>query len=206
MLSPSLLPSVYPRIRVFSNESALCIRWPNCWSFSINPFNEYLGRISSRIDWFDLLVIQGSFVRKWMSLLFNMLSGFVIVFLLGSKCFLISWLQSPSVILQPKKIKFVTVSIISPCICHEVTRLDDWSLNLWVKSDLIIVYDLFNVLLNFAKDFCIYDHQWYRFVILFFLCDILIWFWYQGWWWPQRMGLEVFLPLQIFGRVWEDRH
>ena len=60
MLSSSLLPSVYPHIRVFSNESALCIRWRNYWSFSINPSNEYLGRISSRTDQFDLLVVQGS--------------------------------------------------------------------------------------------------------------------------------------------------
>ena len=53
------LPSIFPSIRVFSNESALCIKWPNHWSFSfsINPFNEYLGLISFRIDWFDLLIV-----------------------------------------------------------------------------------------------------------------------------------------------------
>ena len=58
-----LLPSVCPSIRVFSNESALHIRWPKCWhfSFSISPSNEYSGLISSRIDWFDLFVIQGTF-------------------------------------------------------------------------------------------------------------------------------------------------
>ena len=57
-----LLPSVFPSIRVFSDESALCIRWPKFWSFnfSINPSNEYSGLISFRIDWFDLLVVQGS--------------------------------------------------------------------------------------------------------------------------------------------------
>ena len=49
-----LLPSAFSRIRVFSNESALCIRWPKYWSFSINPSNEYSGWISLRIDWFDL--------------------------------------------------------------------------------------------------------------------------------------------------------
>ena len=49
-----LLPSAFSRIRVFSNESALCIRWPKYWSFSINPSNEYSGLISLRIDWFDL--------------------------------------------------------------------------------------------------------------------------------------------------------
>ena len=60
-----------------------------------------------------------------MSLLFNMLSRFVIVFLPMSKHLLISWLQSPSaVILEPKKIKSVTVSIVSPSICHEVMELD----------------------------------------------------------------------------------
>ena len=159
-----LLPSVFPSIRVFSNESALHIRWPNYWnfSFSISPSNEYSGLISFRIDWFDILAVQGTlkslfqhhgseasilrgsaffivqlshpymttgktvaltrqtFVGKVMSLLFNMLSRFVIGFLPRSKCLLISWLQSPSaVILEPKKI-VCHISIVSPSICHEV--------------------------------------------------------------------------------------
>ena len=50
-----LLPSIFPSIRVFSNESALCIRWPKYWSFNISPSNEYSGLISFRIEWFDLL-------------------------------------------------------------------------------------------------------------------------------------------------------
>ena len=133
------------------------------FSFSISPCYEYSGLISFRIDWFDLLAVQGTlnsllrhhssktsilwhsaffmirllypymttgkiialtrwtFVSKVMSLLFNMLSRLVITFLPRSKHLLISWLQSPSaVILEPKKIKSVTVSIISPSICHEV--------------------------------------------------------------------------------------
>ena len=55
-----LLPSIFPSIKVFSNESALCIRWPKYWSFSfsISPSNEYSGLISFRIDWFDLLDVQ----------------------------------------------------------------------------------------------------------------------------------------------------
>jgi len=57
--SPSPFPSVFPSIRVFSSESALFIRWPKYWSFSISPSNEYSGLISFRIDWFDLLAIQG---------------------------------------------------------------------------------------------------------------------------------------------------
>ena len=52
------LLSIFPNIRVFSSESALCLRWPKYWSFSISPFNEYTGLISFRIDWFDLLAIQ----------------------------------------------------------------------------------------------------------------------------------------------------
>ena len=56
---PLLLPpSIFPSIRVFSNESTLCIRWPKYWSFSINPSNEYSGLISFRINWFDLLAVQ----------------------------------------------------------------------------------------------------------------------------------------------------
>ena len=145
-----LLPSIFPSIRVFSSESVLHIRWPQDWSFSFNirPFNEYSGLISFRMDWLDLLAVQGTlkgllqhhsskasvfrhsaffkvqlshpymstgkaialtrwtFVRKVISLLFNMLSRFVIVFLPRSKHLLISWLQSPSaVILEPPKIK-----------------------------------------------------------------------------------------------------
>ena len=120
-----LPPSIFPRITVFSNESVLCIRWPKYWSFSFNisPSNEYSGLISFRMDWLDLLVVQGTlksllqhhsskasilwhsaffivqllhsymttrktialtrqtFVGKVMSLLFNMLSRLVIVFL-----------------------------------------------------------------------------------------------------------------------------
>ena len=164
-----LLPSICPSIRVFSNESALRIRWPKYWSFSfsISPSNEYSGLISFRMDWFDFLAVQGTlksllqhhsskasilwcsaffmvqlshpymtngktialtrltFVGKVMSLLFNMLSRLVIAFLSRSKRPLTSWLQSPSVvILEPKKIKFVTVSIVSPSICHEVMGLE----------------------------------------------------------------------------------
>ena len=125
-----LLPSIFFSIRVFSNESLLHIRWPKYWSFSfsISPFNEYSGLISFRIDWFDLLVVQGTlksllqhhnlkasvpqhsaffvvqfshpyttgktiastiqtFVVKVMSLIFNMLSMFVIYFLPKGKHF-----------------------------------------------------------------------------------------------------------------------
>ena len=162
-----LLPSIFPSIGVFSNESVLCIRWPNYWSFSINPSNEYSGLISIRIDWFNLLVVQGTltrllqhhsskasilwhstfftvqlshlnmttgkttaltrwiFVSKVTSLLFNMLSRLVIGFPPRSKCLLISWLQLPSaVILEAKKIKSVTVSIVSPSIWQEVFGAD----------------------------------------------------------------------------------
>ena len=57
-----LLPSIFPSIRVFSNESALRIRWPKYWSFSLNivPFNEHLGLISFRMDWLDFLAVQGT--------------------------------------------------------------------------------------------------------------------------------------------------
>ena len=57
-----LLPSIFPSIRVFSNESSLCIRWPKYWSFSFNisPSNEHPGLISFRMDWLDLLAVQGT--------------------------------------------------------------------------------------------------------------------------------------------------
>ena len=159
-----VLPSIFPSIRVFSNELPLHIRWPKYWSitFSISSSNDYSGLISFRIDWLDLLEVQGTLksllqqhssratilqcsdffmvqlshlymitaktmaltrwtcVSKVMSMLFNTLSRFVIVFPPRSKCLLISWLHSPpAMILEPKKIKSVTVSIVSPSICHE---------------------------------------------------------------------------------------
>ena len=167
LLPPSLFAIFFPCIRVFSSESILSIRWPKFWSFSISPPTEYSGLISFRMDWLDLLAVQGTlksllqhhsskasvrwcldffmvqlsdpymttgktialtiqtFVSKVMSLLFNMLSRLIIGFLPRSKHFLISWLQSPSaVILEPKKIKSVTVYIVSPSICHEVMGQD----------------------------------------------------------------------------------
>ena len=135
-----LLLSIFPSIKVFSNKSVLCIRWPKYQSFSFNisPSNEYSGLISFRMDWLDLLAVQGTlksllqhhsskasilqhsafffiqlshpymttgktialtkrtFVGKVMSLLSNMLSRLVTVFLPRSKHLLISQLQSPS--------------------------------------------------------------------------------------------------------------
>ena len=119
-----LLPSIFPSIRVFSIESTLLMRWPKYWSFSfsISPSNEHLGLISFRMDWLDLLVVQGTlyivqfshpymttgktialtthtFVGKVMSPLFNMLSRLVITFLPKRKHLVISWLQSPSAVI-----------------------------------------------------------------------------------------------------------
>ena len=72
-----------------------------------------------------ITMTRQTFLGKVMTLLFNTLCRYVIAFLPRSKCLLISWLQSPSaVILEPKKIKYVTVSIVYPSICHEVMGLD----------------------------------------------------------------------------------
>ena len=75
-----LLPSVFPSIRVFSNESVLCIRWPKYWSFrfSISPSSEYSGLISFRMDWLDLLAVQGtlkSLLQHHSSFAFSFLYG-----------------------------------------------------------------------------------------------------------------------------------
>ena len=159
-----LQPSIFPSIRVFSNESALPMRWPKHWSisFSISPSSEHPGLISFRMDWLDLFALQETlkssptpqctsinslvltflygpvltsihnywrnqaliiwtFVSKVISLLFNMLSRLSICFLPKSRRLLISWLQLLSVvILVPKQIKSVTVSIVSQYTCHEV--------------------------------------------------------------------------------------
>ena len=164
-----LLPPIPPSIRVFSSKSTLSMRWPKYWSFnfSIIPSKEHQGLISFRMDWFDLLAVQGTlksllqhhsakasilhrsafftvqlshpymttgktitwtshtFVGKVTSLLLNMLCRLVITFLPRSKSLLISCLQPPSVvILEPRKIKSLTVFTLSPSICYEVMGLD----------------------------------------------------------------------------------
>ena len=85
--------------------------------------------------WKNIALTRWTFAGKARSLLFNMLSRLVIVFLPRSKCLLISWLQSPSaVILEPKKIKSVTISIVSPSVCHEVMGPDAMILFYWMLS------------------------------------------------------------------------
>ena len=82
-----------------------------------------------------IVLTRWIFVNKVMSLLFNMLSRLVIIFLPGSKCLLISWLQSPSaVILEPPKIKSVTVAIVYPSIYHEMKGLDAMTVVFWMLS------------------------------------------------------------------------
>ena len=159
--------------------SQIAIRWPKYWSFSfsISPSNEHPGLTPCRMDWLDLLAVQGTlksllqhyslkasilqclaffmvqlshsyttigktitltrwiFVGKFMSLLFNMVSRLVIVFLPRSKHLLISWLQSSSaVILEPLKIKSLTISTVSPSICHEVVGPDAMFFIFWMLS------------------------------------------------------------------------
>ena len=72
-----LLPPIPPSIRVFSYESALCIRWPKYWSFSISPFNEYSVSISFRIDWFDL-AIHGILLESSPALQFENINSWVL--------------------------------------------------------------------------------------------------------------------------------
>ena len=177
-----LLPSIFPSIRVFSNESVSHIRWPQLWSFSLSISlsmtiqdqfllgltslifkSKGLSRVFSNTTvqnhqffsaqlslWSNshihmwllkkkqkkthIALTRWTFVSKAMSLLFNMLSRFVVAFLPRNKHLLISWLQSISaVIWEPKKIKSVTISIVSPSICHEVTDQMPWSLFLNVE-------------------------------------------------------------------------
>ena len=78
-----LLPSVFPSIRVFSNESALHIRWPKYWSFSfsISPSNEYSGLISFKMDWLDLLAVQGTLKSLFPTPQFKSINSSVLSFL-----------------------------------------------------------------------------------------------------------------------------
>ena len=80
-----LLPSVFPRIRVFFNESVLCTRWRKYWnfSFSISPFNEYSGLISFRIDWLDLLAIEGNLKESSPTPQFKSINSLALSFFYG---------------------------------------------------------------------------------------------------------------------------
>ena len=155
--------SIFPSIRIFSNESALHIRLPKyrSFSFNISPSNEHLGLISFGMDWLYLLAVQGTlksllqhhsskasilqhsaffvvqlphpymthgktipltrqtFVGKVMSLLFNMLSRLIITFLPRSMCLFISWLPSPSAVIEAKK-KNKSVSCTNEKNCYHI--------------------------------------------------------------------------------------
>ena len=78
-----LLPSVFPSIRVFSNELALCIRWPKHWSFGLSPSSEYSGLIFFKIDWFDLLEVQGTLKSLLQLPQFKGISSLVLSLLCG---------------------------------------------------------------------------------------------------------------------------
>ena len=145
------LPPILPSIRVFSNESTLRMRWPKYWSFSFSiiPSKEIPGLIF-RMDWLDLLAVQGTLKSPLQhhssnaSVLQHLafftvqlshpyvttgktiaLTRWTLVGKVMSKRLLISWPQSSSaVILEPPKIKPVTVFTVSPSICHEVMRPD----------------------------------------------------------------------------------
>ena len=81
-----LLPSIFPSIRVFSNELALCIRWPKYWSFSFrtSPSNEYSGLISFRIHWLDLFAVQGTLPESFPTPWFKSINSSALSFLYGS--------------------------------------------------------------------------------------------------------------------------
>ena len=200
---PGPLTSLSPPALNLSQNQGL-FQWVSSWhqaakalEFQLQhqSFNQHPGLISFRMDWLDLLAVQGThrsflqhhsskasilqcsgflmvqishpymtigktialtrqtFVSKVMSLLFNMLSRLVIAFLPRSKHLLISWLQSSSaVILEPKKRKPVTVSIVSPFICHEVMGLDAMIFVFWTLSfKPVFSFSFFTFLLSLSS-------------------------------------------------------
>ena len=134
-----LLPSILPSIRVFSNESVLCIRWPKYWSFSfsISPSNEYSGLISLRMDWFDLLAVQGTLksLLQYQSLKASTL---------WCSAFFMVQLSHPYMTTR-KTIAFLQLT----------TQISD-SFWLWVFSVLVIVqraeFEVFNCVLSVWRD------------------------------------------------------
>ena len=183
-ISSSVIPfssclQSFPASGSFPRKSAFQVRWPKYWSFSFSssPSNEYSGLMAFRIDWLDLLAVQGTlksllqhhsskasvlqcsaffivqlsypymaigkaialtkqtFVGKVISLLSNMLYRLVTALLPWSKRLFTSWLQSPSaVIFEPKKIKSLTVPIVSPSICQAVVGPDAMIFIFWMLN------------------------------------------------------------------------
>ena len=175
-----LLPSIFPGIRGFSNESVFHIRWPKYWSFSFNisPSNEHPGLISFRMDWLDVLAVQGTlkslllhysskasilrhsaffivqlshphpymatrntidltrqtFVGEVMSLLFNMLSRLVTTSSKEQAYFNFMAAVTIYINFGTPKNKSLTVSTVSPSICHKVMGPDAMILVFWMLS------------------------------------------------------------------------
>ena len=188
------LPSIFPSIRIFSNESVLCIRWPKYGRFSIQgTLKSLLQHHSSKASILRrsvFFIVQLShpymtigktiastrwtFVGKVMSLLLNMLSRLVIAFLSRSKHLLILWLQSPSaVLLEPPKIKSLTISIVLHLF---VMKWWDWMprslfFECWVLSHLFPLSS--STSRGFVVPFCFLPQRW---------CHLPIrGYWYFSW-------------------------
>ena len=120
-----LLPSIFPSIKVFSNESVICIRWPKYWnfSFSISPSNEYSGLITFRIDWFNLLEVQGT-----LKSLLQHCSSKASVSLQTSLKFLVIFFFLVAV--------FIWDLVLQPRIKPIVPAVESWCLNHWTASKI----------------------------------------------------------------------
>ena len=150
-----LLPSIFPSIRVFSNESALCVRWPNCWSFSfsISPSNEYSGLISFRMDWLDLLAVQ----RTLKSLLHHHSSKAPI---LQGLAFFMVQLSPPSMI-AGKTIALTRQTFVGKVMCLFFNMLSRFDIAFLPRSKHLLIswlQSLSTVILEPKKIVCHHFH------------------------------------------------
>ena len=182
-----LLPSIFPSIRVFSNESALHIRWPKYWSFSFNisPSNEHPGLISFRMDWLNLLAVQGTLKS------------------------LLQHDSSSAAIVEPKS---VTISIASSSNCHEVMGPDTMIFVFWMLSfKPVFSLSSFTFINRYFSQFAIYlsccafvhsSHT--AFILVYWKCSS--YFLTHG---TQTHNLGLFLLLEfplLFCKRWNFTH
>ena len=136
-----LLPSIFSRFRVFTNESALCIRWPNYWSFSFNitPSNEHPGQISFRMNWLDLLAVQGTFKSLLQhhspkASVYNIYISLSDLLLSVSFTSLEQTLVSSTSLEQIQMCSFLWLSSIPLNICTTASLSTHLSMDIWVAS------------------------------------------------------------------------
>ena len=204
---PLLLPSIFPNIRVFSNKSTLCIRWPNYWSFSfsVSPSNDYLGLISFRIDWFDLLAVQRTLQESSPAPQFEGINSLVLSLLCGPTLTSINdyWKNHSCDLYWSLSAKWYLCFLI---FCIDLLQLSCQGATVlisWLQSPSAVIVESKKVksvtVFTFSPSIC-YEAMGLDAMILVFECWVLRQLFHSPLW-PSSRGSLVplcFLPLEWY--------